>query len=115
MHSVDLRSCKLPLSIWHVPNTVLQATHFQALIMPTTSEVHARVEDATQKEELWDEGIKTSLDHERGISQKGGLLHYDGCIYIPCKASLRGEIIAQCHNHILTRHSGIEKTKKLDL
>ncbi len=32
--------------------------------MPTTNEVHAKVKDATQQEELWDKGIKTSLDHE---------------------------------------------------
>ncbi len=43
---------------------VLQPAHFQALIMPTTNEVHAKVEDATRQEELWDEGIKTSLNHE---------------------------------------------------
>ncbi len=94
---------------------VLQPTHFWALIMPTTNEVHTKVEDATQQEELWDEGIKTSLDHKRGISQEGGLLKYDGHIYVPCKASLRGEIIAQCHDHILAGHPGIEKTKELVL
>ncbi len=43
---------------------VLQPVHFRALIMPTTSEVHGKIEDATCQEELWDEGIKTSLAHE---------------------------------------------------
>ncbi len=94
---------------------VLQPAHFRALIMPTTNEVHAKVEDATQQEELWDEGIKTSLDHERGVSHEGGLLKYDGQIYVPRKTSLRGEIIVQCHNHILAGHPGIEKMKELVL
>ncbi len=94
---------------------VLQPAHFQALIMPTTNEVHAKVEDATQQEDLWDEGIKTSLDHERGVSHEGRLLKYDGHIYVPQKTSLWGEIIAQCHDHILAGHPGIEKMKELVL
>ncbi len=62
---------------------VLQPMHFRALIMPTTSEVHTKIKDATRQEELWDKGIKMSLAHERGVSHQGGLLHYDGCIYMP--------------------------------
>ncbi len=42
-------------------------------------------------------------------------MKYDGWIYVPQKASLRGEIIAQCHDHILAGHPGIEKTKELVL
>ncbi len=94
---------------------VLQPAHFWALIMPMTNEVHTKVEEATQQEELWDEGIKTSLTHERGISREGGLLKYDGRIYVPHNHSLRGEIIAQFHDHVLAGHPGIEKTKELDL
>ncbi len=47
---------------------VLQPVHFRTLIMPTTNKVHVKVEDATCQEDLWDEGIKTSLAHERGVS-----------------------------------------------
>ncbi len=61
---------------------VLQPAHFRALIMPTTNKVHTKVEEATRQEELWDEGIKTSLAHKRGVSRKGGLLKYDGRIYV---------------------------------
>ncbi len=43
---------------------ILQPMHFRALIMPTTNEVHTKIEEATRQEELWDEGIKTSLAHE---------------------------------------------------
>ncbi len=32
--------------------------HFRALIMPTTNEVHTKVEEATRLEELWDRGNK---------------------------------------------------------
>ncbi len=94
---------------------VLQPAHFRALIMPTTNEVHTKVEEATQLEELWDKGIKTSLAHERGVSHEGGLLKYDGHIYVPRNHSLRGEIIAQFHDHVLAGHLDIEKTKELVL
>ncbi len=53
---------------------VLQPAHFRALIMPTTNKVHTKIEEATRQEELWDEGIKTSLAHERGVSREGGAL-----------------------------------------
>ncbi len=43
---------------------VLQPAHFHALIMPTTSEIHQQIKEATQQEELWDKGIATSLHHE---------------------------------------------------
>ncbi len=83
--------------------------------MPTTNEVHTNVEEATRQEELWDEGIKTSLAHKRGVSREGGLLKYDGRIYVPRHHALRGEIIAQFHDHVSARHPGIEKTKELIL
>ncbi len=94
---------------------ILQPAHFRVLIMPTTSETHMKIEDATCQEELWDEGIKTSLAHKRGVSCQGGLLHYDRWIYVPRKASLQGEIIAQCHDHVLARHLGIAKMMELAL
>ncbi len=62
-----------------------------------------------------DEGIKTSLAHERGVSHEGGLLKYDRHIYMPWNHSLQGEIIAQFHDHVLAGHPGIEKTKELVL
>ncbi len=80
--------------------------------MPTTSSVHRQIEEITRQEELWDVGIMTSLAHDRGIFKKDGLLHYDGRIYIPRKASLRGEIISRSHDHITAGHPGIEKTKE---
>ncbi len=83
--------------------------------MPTTDEIMQRIEEATWQEELWDEGIAASLSHERGVTQQGGLLHYDGHVYVPRKNSLWGEIITQCHDHVLAGHPGIEKTKELVL
>ncbi len=72
--------------------------------MPTTDSVHRQIEEATRQEELWDAGIATSLAHDRGISRKEGMLHYDGRVYVPRKASLRGEIISQSHDHITAGH-----------
>ncbi len=48
-----------------------------------TSEVHQQVKEATQQEDLWDEGIATSLNHQWGISRNNGLLYYDRWIYVP--------------------------------
>ncbi len=67
---------------------VRQPAHFRALIMPTTDSVHRQIEEVTRQEELWDAGIATSLAHDRGISKKDGLLHYDGRVYVLRKASL---------------------------
>ncbi len=94
---------------------VLQPAHFRALIMPTTDFTHQQIKEVTQQEELWDAGIATSLAHDRGISKEDGLLHYDGHVYVPRKASLRGEIISRSHDHITAGHPGIEKTKELIL
>ncbi len=80
-----------------------------------TDEITRQIEEATQQEELWDKGITTSLAHERGVSREKGLLKYDGHIYIPRKDSLRGEIMAQCHDHILAGHPGIVKMMELVL
>ncbi len=95
--------------------TIPSPSHFRALIMPTMNEVHTKVEEATRQEERWDEGIKTSLTHERGVSHEGGFLKYDGRIYVPRHHALRGEIIAQFHDHVSAGHPGIEKTKELVL
>ncbi len=94
---------------------VLQPAHFRALVMPTTNFVHQQIKEVTQQEELWDAGIATSLAHDRGISQKEGMLHYDGQVYVPRKSSLRGEIISRSHDHITPAHPGIDKTKELIL
>ncbi len=77
--------------------------------MPMMSKVHQRVKEATRQEDLWDEGIATSLNHQWGISQQNRLLQYNGRIYIPQKKTLQGEIIAQSHDHILAGHLGIER------
>ncbi|SJL06853.1 uncharacterized protein ARMOST_10195 [Armillaria ostoyae] len=93
--------------------TVLSPEHFRAMIMPTASETHERVRTATRQKELWDKGIAASLEHERGITEKDGILYYDNRVYVPRHSSLRGEIIAQSHDHITAGHPGIAKTREL--
>ncbi|SJL18793.1 uncharacterized protein ARMOST_22394 [Armillaria ostoyae] len=68
---------------------VLSPEHFCALIMPTTTKTHKRVKTVTRQKELWDKGIATSLEHERGITKKDGVLHYDHRIYVPCHTALQ--------------------------
>ncbi|SJL06241.1 uncharacterized protein ARMOST_09577 [Armillaria ostoyae] len=85
------------------------------MIMPTTNETHERVRTATRHKELWDKGITNSLNHERGITEKDGILYYDHRVYVPCHTALRGEIIAQSHDHVTARHPGVAKTKELVL
>ncbi|SJL18925.1 uncharacterized protein ARMOST_22527 [Armillaria ostoyae] len=94
---------------------ILSPEHFWALIMPTTTKTHKRVRTVTHQKELWDKGIATSLEHERGITEKNGILYYDNHVYVPRHAALRGEIIAQSHNHITARHPGIAKTREIIL
>ncbi|SJL16274.1 uncharacterized protein ARMOST_19794 [Armillaria ostoyae] len=89
--------------------TVLSPEHFRALIMPTTSETHERVKRVTRQKELWDKTIATSLEHERGITEKDGILYYDSRVYVPRHATLRGEIITQSHDHITAGHPGMKK------
>ncbi|SJL14660.1 uncharacterized protein ARMOST_18125 [Armillaria ostoyae] len=93
--------------------TVLSPKHFRAMIMPTASETHEHVRTATRQKELWDKGIAASLEHERGITEKDGILYYDNRVYVPRHSSLRGEIISQSHDHIMAGHPGIAKTKEL--
>ncbi|SJL04701.1 uncharacterized protein ARMOST_08071 [Armillaria ostoyae] len=93
--------------------TVLSPEHFRAMIMPTLSETHERVRTVTRQKELWDKGIAASLEHERGITEKDGILYYDNRVYVPRHSSLRGEIIAQSHDHITAGHPGIAKTREL--
>ncbi|SJL13333.1 uncharacterized protein ARMOST_16773 [Armillaria ostoyae] len=93
--------------------TVLSPEHFRAMIMPTASETHERVRTATRQKELWDKGIAASLEHERGITEKDGILHYDNRVYVPRHSALRGEIISQSHDHITAGHPGIAKTREL--
>ncbi|SJL16886.1 uncharacterized protein ARMOST_20416 [Armillaria ostoyae] len=93
--------------------TVLSPEHFRAMIMPTANETHERVRTATRQKELWDKGIATSLKHERGVTEKDGILYYDNRVYVPRHSSLRGEIISQSHDHITAGHPGIAKTREL--
>ncbi|SJL07038.1 uncharacterized protein ARMOST_10381 [Armillaria ostoyae] len=95
--------------------TVLSPKHFWALIMPTTSKTHERVKTITRQKELWDKGIATSLEHEQGIIKKDGVLYYDNRVYVPHHTSLRGDIIAQSHDHVTAGHPGIAKTQELVL
>ncbi|SJK99901.1 uncharacterized protein ARMOST_03212 [Armillaria ostoyae] len=95
--------------------TVLSPEHFRAMIMPTANETHKQVKTITQQKELWDKGITMSLEHERGITKKNGILYYDYRVYIPRHTALRGEIIAQSHDHIMAGHPGVAKTRELVL
>ncbi|SJL16146.1 uncharacterized protein ARMOST_19665 [Armillaria ostoyae] len=79
--------------------TVLSPEHFRAMIMPTASETHERVRTATRQKELWDKGIAASLEHERGITEKDGILYYDNRVY--------------SHDHITAGHPGIAKMREL--
>ncbi|SJL00843.1 uncharacterized protein ARMOST_04157 [Armillaria ostoyae] len=94
---------------------VLSPEHFQALILPTASETHDRVRTVTRQKELWDKGLAASLEHERGITEQDRILYYDNRIYVPRHNALRGEIIAQSHDHITAGHPGVAKTKELIL
>ncbi|SJL18406.1 uncharacterized protein ARMOST_21995 [Armillaria ostoyae] len=93
--------------------TILSPEHFRAMIMPPANETHERVRTATRQKELWDKGVAASLEHERGITEKDGILYYDNRVYVPRHSSLRGEIIAQSHDHITAGHPGIAKTREL--
>ncbi|SJL13670.1 uncharacterized protein ARMOST_17118 [Armillaria ostoyae] len=95
--------------------TVLSPEHFRTMIMPMTSETHERIKSATRSHQKWDQGIANSLNHEKGIKERDGLLYYDQRIYVPRDSATRGEIISRCHNHITAGHPGIEKTKELVL
>ncbi|SJL06708.1 uncharacterized protein ARMOST_10050 [Armillaria ostoyae] len=95
--------------------TVLSPEHFRAMIMPTTDETHERIKSATHSHQKWDQGIANSLNHEKGIKEKDGLLYYDKRIYVPRDSNTRGEIISHYHDHITAGHLGIEKTKELVL
>ncbi len=94
---------------------VLSPEHFRAMIMPTIEETHQNVKTATRNMHLWDNTVAGSLNHDRGMKMDGGLIWYDGRIYVPRDHALRGEIIAQSHDHITVGHPGIEKTKELVL
>ncbi|SJL03638.1 uncharacterized protein ARMOST_06995 [Armillaria ostoyae] len=95
--------------------TVLSPEHFRTLIMPTISKTHERVRTITRQKELWDKGIAMSLEHERGISKENGILYYENRVYVPHHTALRGDIIAQSHDHITAGHPGVAKTKELIL
>ncbi|SJL14248.1 uncharacterized protein ARMOST_17704 [Armillaria ostoyae] len=85
------------------------------MIMPTLDKTHKRIKSAMSSHQKWDQGIANSLNHEKGIKEKDGLLYYDKRIYIPRDSDIRGEIISCYHDHITAGHPGIEKTKELIL
>ncbi|SJL08820.1 uncharacterized protein ARMOST_12191 [Armillaria ostoyae] len=95
--------------------TVLSPEHFRTMIMPTTNETHEHIKSATRSHQKWDQGIANSLNHEKGIKERDGLLYYDQRIYVPRDSATRGEVISRCHDHITAGHPGIEKTKELIL
>ncbi|SJL18732.1 uncharacterized protein ARMOST_22332 [Armillaria ostoyae] len=95
--------------------TVLSPEHFRTMIMPTINETHERIKSTTRSHQKWDQGIANSLNHEKGIKERDGLLYYDQRIYVPRDSTTRGEIISRCHDHITAGHPGIEKTKELVL
>ncbi|SJL19037.1 uncharacterized protein ARMOST_22644 [Armillaria ostoyae] len=95
--------------------TVLSPEHFRTMIMPTINETHERIKSATRSHQKWDQGIANSLNHEKGIKERDGLLYYDQRIYVPRDPATRGEIISRCHDHITAGHPGIEKMKELVL
>ncbi|SJK99925.1 uncharacterized protein ARMOST_03236 [Armillaria ostoyae] len=83
--------------------------------MPTINEAYECIKSATHDHQKWDQGIASSLNHEKGIQEKDGLLYYDKRIYVPRDHTLCGEIISHCHDHIMAEHPEIKKTKKLVL
>ncbi len=95
--------------------TVLKPKHFQAMVMPTTEEVHIKIKQATLDHHRWDKNVSVSLNHDRGMKIDDSLIYYNNRIYIPQDHALRGEIIVRSHDHITAGHPGIEKTKELVL
>ncbi|SJL18800.1 uncharacterized protein ARMOST_22401 [Armillaria ostoyae] len=85
------------------------------MIMPTTNETHERIKSATRSHQKWDQGIANSLNHEKGIKERDGLLYYDQRIYVPRDPATQGEVISRCHDHITAGHPSIKKTKELVL
>ncbi|SJL12749.1 uncharacterized protein ARMOST_16180 [Armillaria ostoyae] len=85
------------------------------MIILTIDETHKRIKSAMCTHQKWDQGIAHSLNHEKGIEEKDGLLYYDKRIYVPRDSATRGEVISCCHDHITAGHLGIEKTKELVL
>ncbi|SJL15094.1 uncharacterized protein ARMOST_18576 [Armillaria ostoyae] len=76
---------------------------------------HPQGQDDNDEITKWDQGIANSLNHEKGIKERDGLLYYDQRIYVPRDSATRGEVISRCHDHITAGHPGIEKTKELIL
>ncbi|SJK99917.1 uncharacterized protein ARMOST_03228 [Armillaria ostoyae] len=59
--------------------------------------------------------IGAVLKHKRRIAEKDRILYYDNHVYVPHHTALRGEIIAQSHDHITAGHPGVAKTRELVL
>ncbi len=86
------------------------------MLMPMIEEMQMKIKHAMLKNNLWDKHISRSLNHgDQGMKMENGLIYSDDRIYIPCNHALRGEIIAQSHDHITAGHPGIEKIKELVL
>ncbi len=85
------------------------------MIMPTIEEAHNRIKSATCNAHLWDNNVLGSVNHDRGMELKEGLVWYNNRIYVPRDHALWGEIIAWSHDHITVGHPGVEKTKELIL
>ncbi len=64
------------------------------MIMPTINETHDHIKCATHNVQLWDQNVLGSVNHDRGMELKEGLVWYENRIYVPRDHALRGEVIA---------------------
>ncbi len=85
------------------------------MIMPTIDETHNHIKQATRDVWLWDQNILGSINHDRGMELKEGLIWYNNRIYVLRNHALQGEVITRSHDHITAGHPGVKKTKELIL
>ncbi len=52
------------------------------MIMPTIDETHNHIKQATCDVWLWDQNILGSINHDRGMELKEGLIWYNNRIYV---------------------------------
>lgn len=62
---------------------VLKLEHFHIMIMLMIEEMQTKVKHATCNHHSWDKNILGSLNHNRGMEMREGLLYYNKRIYIP--------------------------------
>lgn len=62
---------------------VLKPEHFHTMIMLTIEEMQRKVKHAMCDHCSWDKNILGSLNHDRGMEMREGLLYYDKRIYVP--------------------------------